>query len=106
MAGVVKRLSADGFGAAATAHIETMHGIPGLERGVGEADRVTGFARSFQAVNQHQLGPRVVLWALRMNQDLDSGLRAVQVRFDREAAEVNRPLPEICRDSRKVRALK
>ena len=49
-----------------------MRGASGLERGLRQAARVAGVARSFQAVDQNQLGDGLAGRALRMDQHLDA----------------------------------
>ena len=65
LAGMVQGSAAQVLRAAATAHVESMRGATGLERGLRQAARITRLAGPFQAVNQNQMGDRLAFRRLR-----------------------------------------
>jgi len=101
--GMIERGAGQVFGAAATAHVEAVHGQAGLERSLRQASRIARVAGSFQAVNQDQLGTGLAGRLLRMDQDLDAGLGGIQLGLYREALQVQPSPPVIAGDGEQVR---
>ena len=104
LAGMVERLAAHGFRAAATAHVEAMDGVAFFESGLREALRISGGAGSFEAVHENE--PRVrILRELGVDQHLNARLCLVELLCDGKSNGVNFARPVIPGDGQEVRVL-
>jgi hypothetical protein len=102
LSGMIKLRAAQCLCAPATSHIESMDGVPGFECCLGEAARVTGIARTLQAVHNQQLGWRFPKGTLRMDQHLNVGGCAEELGLYGKSGDVQAPRPEVSRDGESV----
>src|SRR4051812_23263120 len=90
----------------APAHIKAMHRVSHTEQLVTQAARISGLARPFEAMHQHDVALPLALGALRIDGHLDIRRRAIEHALYRPTNQVFGTRPEIARDGRDVRIAK
>ena len=81
---MIKRLAAELFCASAASHVEAVRGKAGAERGLCQAPCIARVARTFQTVDQNDLGTRFAGRLLGMNQHLHARFSLMKARLHRE----------------------